>query len=505
MKKLILIFFLSLCLIMCLTGCGSKMPYDLSGTASVELHAYNNDSTEPFAKIVVDGEDVATLVEMFSTLTLKELKYTEPSIKGYDFWFKDASGNQISKISLPYGPSPWVVVHGTAYQDVNGGIDVDYLAQLVDMAVSAGPKQPEGSAPEPEAYAFDAQYIRTDGYSEDRVYPYHTVISSRAELDAYYEANKDIYNLARREAVYADSTIGFLDACDKYDDAYFERHNLVLIVLQEGSGSIRHEIVDVRAHRDENGASLGWEITIHSIVPEVVTDDMAQWHLFLEVQMGNIITDEDNVWINGKLSDNAAVYSEENLVDSVVDPQIQETAVDEFVLVEAWLPSVRTDLRYATENNFTGQIIYTFDKAWLRYGTVQKLAKAQEKLSEMGYSLLIWDAFRPIEAQWKLWEVFPDPVYVANPQNGFSSHSRGNTVDVTLVTLEGEVVEMPTEFDDFSLLADRDYSDVSEEAAQNAILLETIMTECGFKPYSGEWWHFSDVDTYPVEESFVPG
>jgi len=95
--------------------------------------------------------------------------------------------------------------------------------------------------------------------------------------------------------------------------------------------------------------------------------------------------------------------------------------------------------------------------------------------------------------------------YVANPQNGFSSHSRGNTVDVTLVTLEGEAVEMPTEFDDFSLLADRDYSDVPEEAAQNAILLETIMTECGFKPYSGEWWHFSDVDTYPVEDSFVPG
>ena len=138
MKKLLLPA-LALCLLLCLTACGSRMPYDLSGTASVELHAYNNDSTEPFAKIVVDGEEVATIVEMFSSLKLKELDYTEPSINGYDVWFKDADGNQIAKLSLPYGPSPWVVVKGTAYQDVNGGVDLDFLAQLVDMTVSAGP------------------------------------------------------------------------------------------------------------------------------------------------------------------------------------------------------------------------------------------------------------------------------------------------------------------------------------------------------------------------------
>ncbi len=156
----------------------------------------------------------------------------------------------------------------------------------------------------PEAYAFEAQYIRTNGYSEDRSYPYHVVIDSKEELEAYYEANKELFDLERKEAVYSDSTIGFLDACDKYDDTYFERQNLVLIILEEGSGSIRHKITDVRAHRDENGAALGWDITINSVVPEVGTDDMAQWHLFLEVQMRNIIKDEDDVWINGKLSSN---------------------------------------------------------------------------------------------------------------------------------------------------------------------------------------------------------
>ena len=108
--------------------------------------------------------------------------------------------------------------------------------------------------------------------------------------------------MERNEVVYSDTTIGFLDACDKYDDAYFERQNLVLIILEEGSGSIRHEITDVRKRRDENGASLGWDITIKRIVPEMGTDDMAQWHLFLEVQMGKVMKDEDQVWINDKLS-----------------------------------------------------------------------------------------------------------------------------------------------------------------------------------------------------------
>lgn len=158
----------------------------------------------------------------------------------------------------------------------------------------------QGAAP--EAYAFEAQYIRTDGYSEDRSYPYHVVIDSKEELEAYYEDNKELFYLERKEVVYPNATIGFLDACDKYDDTYFERQNLVLIILEEGSGSIRHEITDVRPHRDENGTSLGWDITINRIVPEVGTADMAEWHLFLEVQMGSVIEDDDNVWINGKLS-----------------------------------------------------------------------------------------------------------------------------------------------------------------------------------------------------------
>ena len=94
----------------------------------------------------------------------------------------------------------------------------------------------------------------------------------------------------------------------------------------------------------------------------------------------------------------------------------------DFVRVTDYLPEIRVDLRYAGEDNFTGQVIYSFSGAYLRYGTLEKLSAAQETLAEAGYGLLLWDAFRPTAAQFFLWVVCLDPVSVANPQLGFSSH-----------------------------------------------------------------------------------
>lgn len=194
-------------------------------------------------------------------------------------------------------------------------------------------------------------------------------------------------------------------------------------------------------------------------------------------------------------------------------PTLEEPPVEEppsepqdsdFVSIRDYIPDIQIDLRYATENNFTGQVIYAFSEPYLRYGTVQKLLSVQEELAAQGYQLLVWDAFRPPAAQFTLWEVCPDPVYVSNPNNGFSSHSRGNTVDISLLYADGTAVTMPTDFDDFSTLADRDYSDVSDEAAANALLLENTMKAHGFKAYSGEWWHFTDTISYEVEMDFIP-
>ena len=181
-----------------------------------------------------------------------------------------------------------------------------------------------------------------------------------------------------------------------------------------------------------------------------------------------------------------------------------EPAPEDFVRVLDYIPGMYQELRYATADNFTGQVIYDFTDAYLRYSTVKKLAAVNEDLAQLGLALKIWDGFRPVSAQFKLWEVCPDPTFVANPTKGFSSHSRGNTVDVTLVDQDGTELEMPSAFDDFSDKANRDYSDTTKTAADHAELLEILMEKHGFDGYFDEWWHFYDNDQYPVEEAFTP-
>ena len=176
------------------------------------------------------------------------------------------------------------------------------------------------------------------------------------------------------------------------------------------------------------------------------------------------------------------------------------------VRVKDYAPTVYVELKYATDDNFMGQKIYDFDEAFLRRGTALRLAKAQELLLAQGCSLKIWDAWRPLAAQFKMWEVYPVSGYVANPTNGGSSkHNRGSAVDVTLVTADGRELPMPTGFDEFSAEPNRDYHKYAPEAAANARRMEDAMAAAGFQPYSGEWWHFNDCDPYPVApEELLP-
>lgn len=192
---------------------------------------------------------------------------------------------------------------------------------------------------------------------------------------------------------------------------------------------------------------------------------------------------------------------EETTVPETVFVELEDDAL---VAVKDYIPDILTELRYGSTDNFTGQVIYGFQDAYLRYGTVKKLKNAQDAFAEVGLRLKIWDAFRPASAQFALWDACPDPTYVADPRKGFSNHTRGNAVDVTLVDREGQELIMPTPFDDFSGKADRDYSDCTETETENAIFLESVMEKNGFKGYFGEWWHFADEVRYPVEENFDP-
>ncbi len=176
-----------------------------------------------------------------------------------------------------------------------------------------------------------------------------------------------------------------------------------------------------------------------------------------------------------------------------------------FVRVSDYITNLEVDLLYATKENFTNEIIYDFEDVYLRYGTVKKLMKVSDELNKLNLGIKIWDGYRPMVAQKKLWSICPDPKYVSNPEKGNRTHIRGIAIDLTLYDLSSkEELMMPSGFDDFSLRADRDYSDCSDEAKKNSQLLEDIMVKYGFEPYLGEWWHYSDSQQYEIEESFNP-
>ena len=143
------------------------------------------------------------------------------------------------------------------------------------------------------AIDFSAQYIRTYGSREDARYPTVKIIRSVWELNEYYEANKEDYGLGRRENVSSDTTIGFLDACDQYDDAYFADHILIMVLLEEYSGSNRHTVQSVRMSADGHCS-----IYIDRIVPEAGTCDMAEWHILIGLETKAELEDV-NVFVDG--------------------------------------------------------------------------------------------------------------------------------------------------------------------------------------------------------------
>ena len=134
------------------------------------------------------------------------------------------------------------------------------------------------TVPQEKDLAFSAAYIRTDGGREGVQYPLAVLIDSWDALDTYYRDNKDDYYLERREIVYSDTSVGFLDACDSYTEDFFKENCLVLVLVEEGSGSIRHEVTKVCKTAD--GLT---EVYIRSIVPECGTYDMALWHIIVEL------------------------------------------------------------------------------------------------------------------------------------------------------------------------------------------------------------------------------
>lgn len=148
------------------------------------------------------------------------------------------------------------------------------------------------------------------------------------------------------------------------------------------------------------------------------------------------------------------------------------------------------DIAYATEQNFTGKPVYRAAHCYLHENAAAKLQAAITLAAAIGLKLKIFDAFRPSEAQWKLWEHTPDPNFLADPRRG-SPHSRGVAIDLTLCTPDGVELDMGTPFDAFTPLSHHGVTEgISAEGVRNRLLLMGMMTDAGWDFYRNEWWHY---------------
>ncbi|MEN6388861.1 MAG: M15 family metallopeptidase [Syntrophomonas sp.] len=183
----------------------------------------------------------------------------------------------------------------------------------------------------------------------------------------------------------------------------------------------------------------------------------------------------------------------------------ESESVSDLVVLSEYIPGLYVDLRYAGSNNVFKKPVYSEARAVLRRGTADKLKEAQSQFEVMGFHLKVWDAYRSLQTQKLLWQAMPDERYVVNPNKGISYHCRGAAVDVTLVDEAGRELVMPSDFDDFSPRANRDFGDVLPQAQANAVLLEKIMKQNGFNSIFNEWWHFADSEaaSYPVESALI--
>ncbi len=148
------------------------------------------------------------------------------------------------------------------------------------------------------------------------------------------------------------------------------------------------------------------------------------------------------------------------------------------------------DIAYATPANFTGKPVYARPDCWLNPEAARLLARAVELARPLGLRLKVFDAFRPAEAQWVLWNHTPDPGFLADPRRG-SPHSMGAAVDLTLVdAASGAELDMGTAFDEFTPRSHHGNQDIPAEAQRNRHLLMGVMTTAGWDFYRNEWWHY---------------
>jgi len=173
--------------------------------------------------------------------------------------------------------------------------------------------------------------------------------------------------------------------------------------------------------------------------------------------------------------------------------------------VRTVVPDAVIDMRYATTDNFTGVQLYPSDARCLVHESMAPgLRAAAAQLRREGFVLVFWDCYRPHAVQVRMFQVVPNPNWVARPGPYATSHESARSVDVTLADADTRLpcastqrdhghcrLDMGTGFDDFTSRAYA-YATTGVSAQQQAdrALLRTAMNAGGLTVYSGEWWHF---------------
>jgi len=180
-------------------------------------------------------------------------------------------------------------------------------------------------------------------------------------------------------------------------------------------------------------------------------------------------------------------FSATNLLQAQNATAISDTT---FVNLKDYSVDFVYDLKYATTDNFLKAKVYDCAECFLRLKTVKALVKANTKFIQKGYRIQLFDCYRPLDIQKKMWQIVANPEYVADPAKG-SIHNRGGAVDITLVDNNGKALDMGTPFDFFGPEASHNYQLLSDEVKQNRVFLKQIMQENGFVSFDSEWWHYN--------------
>ena len=187
--------------------------------------------------------------------------------------------------------------------------------------------------------------------------------------------------------------------------------------------------------------------------------------------------------------------------DSIFYETLHDTAMVE---LKKYDKDFILDIKYATKDNFTKQVLYDCGRSFLRKKVAKDLLNAHKEFKKLGYRIKIFDGYRPHSVQFKMWDLTPDKRYVGNPYKG-SMHNRGCAVDLTLVDKNGNELEMGTPYDFFGEEAHITYKKLSEKVLANRKILKQTLEKNGYRALETEWWHFSyNRNVYSILDTPIP-